>query len=167
MAAFAVMAMTGCSSRDENVRLELKDLTRSVRPKIKPLPAPVNYEPLPYDVEALADPFSPGKAVTKVSAASPQPDMRRTKEPLEAYPLESIRMVGTVRTAGVLHAALSVDGFLFKVRPGQYLGQNFGKVLRVNETSIDIKEMIQEPGGTWSENETSLSMQDSTEVKKK
>lgn len=159
--------LTGCFSRDENVRIELKELTKSVKPKIKALPAAVNYEPLPYEVEALADPFSPTKTVSKASAASPQPDMRRTKEALEAYPLESIRMVGTLKASGVLQAAVSVDGFLYKVRPGQYIGQNFGKVLKVTETSVFIKEMVQEPGGDWSEHETTLSMQDSTEVKKK
>lgn len=163
--ACILVGLTGCSGREENVRLELKVLTQDVKSKIKPLPAAVIYDVIDYKVEALADPFSPAKIVQR--AAGSQPDTKRIKEALEAYPLESVRMVGTVLSGGVLHAALSVDGFLFKIRPGQYVGQNYGKVIRINATSIDIKELVQESNGDWTETPTQLSMQDSTEVKSK
>lgn len=167
LSATCAALMAGCAVHDD-VKSELKDLTKSHKSKIDPLPAPGVYEAHSYDVESLADPFSPAKiSMQNRPSKGNQPDLKRAKEALEAFPLETVRMVGSVSIKGKLHVVLLVDGAMYHVREGNYVGQDYGRVMKVRESELVLKEMIQEPSGDWSERETILSIQDSTEVKKK
>lgn len=163
----AAALLAGCSAQEDNVRSELKALTKNLVPKIEKLPAPIDYENFNYDATALADPFSPGKInLRSRPGGGVQPDLQRDKQPLEAFPLEQLRMVGAVKLGNVMYAVINADGYLYRVRAGQFVGQNYGRVQQVTETSTALREMFQEPNGDWAERDASLSIQDSTEVKK-
>jgi type IV pilus assembly protein PilP len=152
-----------------DLKQELATLTKDLRGRVDPLPQVKPYEPVPYKAEGEVDPFRPSRInVAAVGGAGvggtgKQPDMDRPREPLEAFPLESIRMVGTLsrnrETFGLVRAGTN----LFRVRKGNYMGQNFGVITGIDEGQISLKELIQEGGGDWVERTSALQLQ---EVKK-
>lgn len=79
-------------------------------------------------------------------------------EPLEAYPLESLKYVG-VMTRKISYALIQVDGALYQVRTGNYLGQNFGVITQISESEIVLKELVQDSASDWIEKESSLLLQ--------
>jgi type IV pilus assembly protein PilP len=90
-----------------------------------------------------------------------QPDFNRRKEPLEAYPLENLKMVGTLQQQKVMHALVKTpDNNLFRVKAGNYVGQNFGRITGINETAIALKEIVQDSNGSWEEKDQALQLLD-------
>ena len=152
-----------------DLKQELANLTKDLRGKVDPLPQVKPYEPVPYKGEGEVDPFRPQRInVAAVGGAASggtgkQPDMDRPREPLEAFPLESIRMVGTLtrnkETFGLVRAGTN----LFRVKKGNYMGQNFGVITGIDDSQISLKELIQEGGGDWVERTSALQLQ---EIKK-
>ena len=93
------------------------------------------------------------------------PDMDRAREPLESYPLESLKYVGVMTRRGASYAIVQVDASLYQVRAGNYMGQNFGVITRINEDQVVLKELVQDAAGDWVERESTLQLQ-AQEVKK-
>ena len=89
-----------------------------------------------------------------------QPDLNRPKEPLEAFPLEAIQMVGTLAQNKDMYALVRAGSNLFRVKKGNYMGQNFGQIMAIDEGQISLKEVVQDSGGDWVERSTSLQMQE-------
>jgi type IV pilus assembly protein PilP len=85
---------------------------------------------------------------------------------LEGFPLDAIKMVGTLQKAGVAYALLQIDRSVYQVRTGQHLGQNFGLITSVNEDAVTIKEIVQDATGDWVERMAKLELQDSKESTK-
>ena len=87
-------------------------------------------------------------------------ELNRRKEPLEAFPLDSMTMVGSVQKQGRPYALLRVDNLLYQVKAGDYLGQNYGKILKITETEISLREIVQDAAGEWIERPTTLQLQE-------
>lgn len=133
------------------------------RNRIPPLPDVKPYEPFSYDAYDLVDPFKVRKIEPKTAGAGGglQPDLNRRKEPLEAYPLENLRMVGTLNQNKATFALVkSPDNNLFRVKTGNYMGQNFGLVTEISESTIKLKEIVQDSGGDWAERVSTLNLVD-------
>jgi len=114
----------------------------------------------------MLDPFVPGRIVVAQapgaggSGGGVQPDLNRPKEPLEAFPLEAITMVGTLEQNKDMYALVKAGSNLFRVKKGNYMGQNFGQITAIDENQISLKEVVQDSGGDWVERSTSLQMQE-------
>lgn len=136
--------------------------------RIPPLPEVKPYEPVSYSAFDLTDPFKPRKIEPpKGTGGSLAPDLNRRREPLEAYPLESLKMVGTLEQKKEVYALVKApDNTLYRVKPGNYLGQNFGRIVGIDESSIKLKEILQDAGGTWEEKNQTLLLQEEGEAKK-
>ena len=142
-----------------DLRQFVKDSEKLPHGRIPPLPDVKPYEPFTYDAYNLIDPFKPRKIEPPKSAAGGgiQPDLARRKEPLEAYPLENLRMVGTLQQNKQTYALVkSPDNNLFRVKSGNYLGQNFGLITTISESTIKLKEIVQDSGGDWTERVSTL-----------
>jgi type IV pilus assembly protein PilP len=87
-------------------------------------------------------------------------ELARRREPLEAFPLDSMTMVGSVAKQGTPYALLSVDKLLYQVRPGDYLGQNYGRINKITETEIVLREIVQDAAGEWIERAAKLQLQE-------
>lgn len=165
VASFVLMVflLAGCSGEDQGeLRQWMKDETKDLRGRIPPLPQVKPYEPVPYDAAGLIDPFRPAKMVSEQKQGGGggiQPDMNRPKEPLEAFPLESIKYVGSLTKNRQSHAILEVSGSLHQVRAGSYMGQNFGIVTKITETELSLRELVQDPAGDWVERTSTLLLQ--------
>jgi type IV pilus assembly protein PilP len=95
-----------------------------------------------------------------VNAALLEPELNRRKQPLEAHPLDAMAMVGSLNRDGKLVALVKVDSLLYQVRPGNYLGQNFGRVTRITETEVVMREIVQDSAGEWIERAAALQLQE-------
>ena len=160
----ALLAACGGEEQGE-LRQELAAMTKDLRGRVDPLPQVRSYEPVPYKGEAMIDPFVPGRIVVAQTAGNAsagggglQPDLNRPREPLEAFPLDAIQMVGTLAQNKDTYALVRAGTNLFRVKKGNYLGQNFGLITAVEESQINLKEVIQDSGGDWVERSTTLQM---------
>jgi len=112
------------------------------------------------------EPFSAQKLTGALRQEAKQPnsavaaELNRRKEPLEAFPLDSMSMVGSVTKKGVPFALLKVDSLLYQVKVGEYLGQNFGKITKITETEVTLREIVQDAAGEWIERPTTLQLQE-------
>ncbi|HJS38614.1 MAG TPA: pilus assembly protein PilP [Burkholderiales bacterium] len=169
--AFACVALLAACEGEQHSDLknELNDLTKDLRGRVDPLPQVRPYEPVPYQAEGEVDPFRPDRIEVAAApgaaakAGGKQPDLDRPKEPLEAFPLESIQMVGSLTQGGESFGLVKAGPNLYRVRKGNYMGQNFGVITGIDEVQISLKELIQEGSGEWIERSSSLQLQ---EVKK-
>ncbi len=127
---------------------------------VPPLPEVLPYTPLQYNVDGVLD--NPFKSRKAVAGGSLQPNTDRPREPLEAFPLESLTYVGSMSKKGAQYALIkSPEEALQKVRVGNYLGPNFGLITSINESAIDIREVVQDDAtGDWIEREASISLQE-------
>ena len=168
LASAALLAACGSDEHTE-IKQQLDQLTKDLRGRVDPLPQVRPYEPVPYKAEGEVDPFRPERInVAQVGGAAvggrgKRPDLDRPREPLEAFPLESIRMVGTLMRSKESFGLVKAGTNLFRVGKGNYMGQNFGVITAIDDSQISLKELIQEGGGDWVERTSSLQLQ---EVKK-
>jgi len=158
----AVM-VAACSGGDnQDLRQWMNEAGKDIKGKIPPLPQVKPYESVPYDAGNLIDPFKPAKIgpdQKKGGGGGVQPDMDRPREPLEAYPLESLKYVGVMTKKGASYAIIQVDGALYQVRVGNYMGQNFGVVTKITDSEVTLKELTQDSAGDWVEKVSALLLQ--------
>ena len=146
-------------------RAWMKGVEKQTVPKVKPLPEPKTFEPYGYDPRAALDPFDPNKLLgemarmAQASGNANQPDLERPKELLETFPLDTMRMVGTIQKGGVNYALLQVERSLYRVRSGQRIGQNYGRITRVSEGAVEIRESVQDATGDWVERIAHIELQ--------
>lgn len=139
---------------------------RAARPSVKPLQPPSKFEPQAYDALGDVEPFSPQKLTVAARQEAAQPnsvlaaEMNRRREPLEAYPLDSMSMVGSMERRDGRYAILKVDNLLYHVKRGDYLGQNFGRVIKIDETQLTLREIAQDASNEWVERITTLQLQE-------
>ena len=163
----AVLFLAACGGDEhQDLKEELKTLTKDLRPRIEPLQPVTPYQPVPYKAFEMPDPFGPAKielasvAPVKDKTDANAPDTSRIREPLEAYPLESLKMVGTLSQKGVTYALVRADTSLYRVKAGNYLGQNFGIITGITDSQIDLKELMQDASGDWTERKSALQLLD-------
>ena len=161
--------LTGCFG-DEHGDLKdwMAEQSKGLRGKVEPLPEAKVYVAFPYDAFELADPFRASKMelAKKSNGTGLAPNTNRVKEVLENYDLEKLRMVGTLQQGKTVQALVRApDGNLYRVKQGSYMGQNFGMVVKVSETEIALKEIVEDSGGDWVERTTSLSLDDAEQKK--
>lgn len=168
-AVFACTALVACSGGGgEDLRAWMDEAGKNLKGSIPPLPQVKPYEPIGYDAGGLLDPFKVGKLGTdqkQGGSGGLQPDMNRPREPLEAYPLESLKYVGVMSKNRSSYAIVLVDGALYQVRVGNYMGQNFGVITAISESEVALKELVQDSAGDWVERVSTLMLQGQEERK--
>jgi type IV pilus assembly protein PilP len=154
----ALAVLGGCSSEIDELRKFVRESDKGLPRKIETLPAVKPFEPFAYEGFDLPDPFKPRKlAVPKEGAGGGvAPDLNRRKEPLEAFPLEQLKMVGTLSQNKETYALVRADKTLYRVRKGNYMGQNFGLITDVTDNEIKLKEIVQDSAGDWAERQSVL-----------
>ena len=170
--AFALLAsaaLVGCVAESEDLRLWMTEQRRVTKPKVTPIAEPKKYVPLAYSEGASFDPFSSEKLTqalrretgpASAGAMLVAPELNRRKEPLEAFPLDVMTMVGSLDRSGQRVALVRVDNLLHQVRAGNYLGQNYGRVSKISENEVVLREIVQDAAGEWIERNTVLQLQE-------
>jgi type IV pilus assembly protein PilP len=171
LAAAAVVVLAGCaSSGTDEINAWMAQQKATTKPKVTPIPEPKNFTPEAYDQEAQVEPFSNQKLAQALKRDSQQqgqanaallaPELTRRKEPLEAFPLDAMSMVGSLIKKGEPVALVKVDNLLYQVKPGNYLGQNYGKITKVGESEVVLRELVQDAAGEWVERVATLQLQE-------
>ncbi|MGD7033788.1 pilus assembly protein PilP [Methylotuvimicrobium buryatense] len=161
-----LLLLSACSSDDKSDLVQYINQVKA-RPKtqIEPLPEIKVIEPFIYKPSGLRDPFRPIEKVVEAELVDVgtgrgiRPDPIRRKEQLESYSLDSLRMVGTITKDAVLWGLIKAgDGTIHRVRQGNFMGRNHGKIIRINEDKIELMEIVPDKPGTWREQQTSLAL---------
>ena len=157
--------IAGCSGGgDEDLRSWMAEQGTASRGKIEPIPPIRPYEAFTYNAFDQPEPFKPRKIETGKGTRGP--DLTRRKETLETYPLETLKMVGTLQrgqaTIGLVRGA---DNKVFQVRQGNYVGQNFGVITTIGEGEITLKELFQDGAGDWAERQSKIMLQEREQKK--
>ena len=160
LALGACVLLAGCGGEShQDLRAWMADQGKGARGRVDPLPQIKPYEPFAYNAFDLPDPFKPRKIEPTKGSNKLAPDLTRRREPLESYPLESLNMVGTLAQGKTTYALVRTpDKDVYQVTLGNYLGQNFGVILAINESEIRMKELVQDGGGDWTERTGTLQL---------
>lgn len=163
-----VMGIAGCGSSDHDELSQwMTEQRNAAKPQIAPLPEPTKFSPQAYTGDGSIEPFSIQKLTQALrrdsskmtaNAALIAPELNRRKEPLEASPLDAVVMVGSLIKVGQPVALVRVDNLIYQVRVGNYLGQNYGRITKVTETSIALREIVQDASGEWIERTADLQL---------
>lgn len=168
----SILALLGCStSSEDEVRQWMAEQRKQTQPKVTPIVEPKQFKPESYVQTSALEPFSREKLTQALKGESTQatsnaalvaPELLRRKEALESYPLDAIAMVGSLVRSGEPVALIRVNNLLYQVKPGNYLGQNFGRVTKIAETEVTLREIVQDAVGEWIERSGKLQLQEGT-----
>lgn len=158
--------LSGCS--DSNMQ-ELRNYVAKTKEEAKrnkhiaPLPTFVPYETYAFKSSNGRDPFAisiGGKEQQQQASDNGiKPDPNRRKEALEEYPLDSLRMVGTLERDNSVSAIIKAsDGTIHRVKVGNYMGQNYGRIIRITDDKVDLVEIIPNGLGGWRERESAIAL---------
>lgn len=168
LALACAMLLAGCGpSGQEELQQWVAERRANARPRVTPLVAPKDFTPQVYVGEGEYDAFSPGKLTqalrrdsnqTASNAALIAPELSRRKEELESVPLDTMRMVGYLDKASGPSALLRMNNLIYPVKIGNYLGMNYGKIVKITETAIELREIVQDSSGDWIERRATLDL---------
>ncbi len=171
------LSLAACAGGDhDDLKQWMAENTKDMRGNVPKLPEVLPYEPVPYDVEAMLDPFKANKiepeskykqAAGKGGAFQPDFDAREMRNSLlEKYPIESLKMIGYLNVNNRPMAAIQVDDKVKQIKVGDYIGLDFGMVTRITDKEVELRELIQDSAGDWSERKSSLYLQSKEGSKK-
>ena len=163
IAALTLLSLAACSGAGhDDLTQFVKNSGANMHGKVEPLPEVKPYQVFTYDAGDLPDPFKPRKLkLSSGDGGGLQPDLNRPKELLESYALENLKMVGELKKKNEVYAVIKAPGDnIYMVKVGNYLGQNFGKVVAITDTEVKLKETVQDSAGDWAERDDTLTLQD-------
>ena len=159
-----VMLLVACEEqRDGDLRAWMAEVRQRHHAQALSVPPAAEVPEYRYVPGSRIDPFDLAKLSAtddKQSGDALQPDLRRAREPLESYPLDSLRLIGSLRRGRDAVALIEADKLVYQLRVGAHLGQDFGKVIAIGEKTIDIEELVPESGGRWTQRRAQLVFQE-------
>ena len=162
--ALLALGLVGCASQDmSDLRAFVEEVKQRPPGRIEPLPEIKEVETHTYSSAELRNPFAPEQPEDTQSGLAQNsgltPDFNRRKEELEGFPLDSLRMVGTLEQDDSTWGLVKTnDGTIHRVQPGNYMGLNFGKIDRVFEEKIELTEIIEDGQGGYIERQAMVSL---------
>lgn len=157
-----LVVLAGCA-QDEfaDLRAFMAQTGAAGQQALEPLPPVKSQEVFNYEPADLPDPFRPRTLKAAKGGGAFQPDLTRPKEPLEQYPLDGLRMVGTLKKDGQMYALIRTpENTLYRIKKGEHMGQNFGLVIAIRDTSVELRETVQDGAGDWTETKATLALQE-------
>ena len=165
VALFALAAvLTGCAGDMDDLDTYINETLAKPGGRIEPLPEITPYEVFAYvaDAEGLRSPFAPDSPQVNQSAGNgARPDPERSREFLEQFPLDTLRMVGTLQQGETSYGLVQdSEGLIHRVVPGNYLGQNDGRIVEITDSKIGLIEIISDGIGGYLEREAAVGLAD-------
>ncbi|TBW03275.1 type 4a pilus biogenesis lipoprotein PilP [Azotobacter chroococcum] len=162
----ALVGLSGCNVGNEFQDLQTYMDEVRARPKgtIEPLPEFQPYEAFTYSAAAMRSPFQPPVKIdlaTQLRGSKDiRPDEKRVRQYLEGFNIEVFEMVGTLSNGEGVQALMRGAGAVHRVKVGDYLGRNHGRIVKINEASIDVVEIVPDGEGGWLERPRSLTLKE-------
>ncbi len=159
LAAVLLAPLAGCGGGTSDLRRDLEEKKKRPGSRIEPLPEIKPYESFVYDPSSLRSPFQPSVPVVAPGAGGVRPDARRNREFLEGFSLDTLKMVGTLRQGGKTYGLVQTkDGLIHKVLPGNYVGQNDGRVSTIGDSKITVVEIVPDGLGGYMERPAAIAL---------
>lgn len=147
------------------VKQWMDETRRQSRVVVPKLAEPKKFTPFTYAGRSATDPYSPAKFINTLSPADAggalKPNLDRRREALESYPLDNLKMVGTLQKQGASFVLVQADRTVFQAKVGNYIGQNMGQITRITDSEVELKEIVQDASGEWVERTAKLELQES------
>ena len=159
--AIALVSLSGCSGRDEELESFIAATKKESGGKVDPLPEVKPYQSFTYDAQTMRSPFMPGSPGGGGGGSGPsvRPDSKRNREFLEQFSLDTLRMVGTLRLGGRNYGLVQTnDGLVHRVLPGNHLGQSDGRITAIEEGKISLIEIVPDGMGGFIERPAALAL---------
>ena len=157
-----VFFLFGCAAEEhQDLREWMREEAKGMKGKVAPLPEITAFPVVAYETESLVPPFAPAKIVTlDVSADKSAPDRSRPQQPLEAFPIEDLRVMGIIMAGTVPYALIQTPppNKPKHVRIGEYMGRSFGKITAITPEAVPVVETIKDANGAWVSQERQLSV---------
>jgi len=170
LAVLFCFCLSSCGGNEhQDIKQWMNEATKDYKGTVTPLPQIKPFPLVAYEVADLVEPFRPSKIEPERKQGGGgglQPDPNRRKEPLEAYPLESLKMVGNIRQGNAFNALIQADKNVYQVKVGNYMGQNFGVITGINDAEVTLKELVPDSLGDYAERISTLQLQEKQEGKK-
>jgi len=159
--ALALLALVGCSQGESPQQWVAREKAKKGAP-LTPLPVIKTFEVFLYKDQDLRDPFGLSlEEQDQANTSGPHPDQNRPREALESFPLDGLKMSGTLGSSKSMEGLLrDPDGVVHRVRIGNYIGQNYGRIIDIGEDHIDIVELVTNGAGGWMEHQAKISLGD-------
>ena len=161
LAILALLSLAGCTGNMSDLEDYVKQVKARPGGNIEPLPDIKPYESFTYEASNMRSPFMPDMPVVAESGSGGgvRPDTSRNREFLEQFPLDTLRMVGTLEAGGSFFGLVQdKDGLVHRVLPGNHLGQNDGKILRVTSGAIELVEIVPDGLGGYFERPAAVAL---------
>ncbi len=160
----AAVLLTGCGAHMQDLKQYVAQVKARRGGRIEPLPQIKPFETYTYDDMNLRSPFIPelqsyagmtgGKGTSGL-----HPNFNRARQYLEQFPLDSLKMMGTITVNGKMYALIrDGDGIVHRVTVGNYMGQNFGKIVKISQAGLVLREIIPDGQGGWMERMTTIQL---------
>ncbi|MHA7834471.1 MAG: pilus assembly protein PilP [Algiphilus sp.] len=152
--ALVALSLAACDDGRDDLRSYIERIKARPAQPLEPLPEPKTYEPYTYREAGRRNPFIPIEPELSAGSRNDdlRPDQNRLREPLEAFPLDALRMVGVVTKGGVRYALIrDPEGVIHRVPAGAYAGQNYGRVTAITSTEVQLIEIVPDGFGGWTE----------------
>jgi type IV pilus assembly protein PilP len=157
--AVAVLSLSACSNGMEQLQQQVAEIKARPGEAIDPLPEIKPYEAFTYAAGNMRSPFVPTPPARTDVANGVRPDVKRPREFLEQFPLDTMRMVGTLQLLGHNYGLVQgKDGLVHRVLPGNFVGQNDGRILSISPTKITIIEIVPDGLGGYIERPAALAL---------
>lgn len=153
-----IALLSGCQDRGmTDLKTFVDDAFKNNKPDIEPLPVVTPFKGFAYSAEDENDPFNVENIVSDSAGGSgvilgERPDENRLKEPLEEYPLDALRMVGTLSKKDQPWVIVkTTDGTVLLATLGNYMGENNGEIKHIStdEQLVVLTETVPDPSGRW------------------
>lgn len=160
----ASCALVACAEEDmSDLHAYVAEVKGKTKSPVEPLPEVKVVEPFLFRPNEVRNPFEPDEALQQAEEVRVEtgirPDTLRAREELESYDLDTLRMVGTVRQSGVVWALVTAkEGTIHRVRVGNYIGKNYGKVVNIMDNKIELVEIFADSSGAWRERKAAVTM---------
>ena len=159
----AAGAISACGGDGDDLDAYINEIKARPGGRIEPLPEINPYRSFTYvaDIEGIRSPFAPDTPQAAQVPNGTRPDLERSRKFLEQFPLDSLRMVGTLDLAGTNYGLIQdSEGLIHRVAPGNYIGQNDGRIVGITESEIQVIEIVSDGIGGYLEREAAVGLVD-------
>ena len=163
--ALCALGLAACGGNMDDLDEYINEVKARPGGRIEPLPEITAYQVFTYvaDAEGIRSPFIPDTPQAKTGGAGGGvgPDADRIREFLEGFPLDTLRMVGTLHIGETMYGLVQTsDGLIHRVIPGNFLGQNDGRITVITESEVELVEIISDGIGGYIERDAAVSLSD-------
>lgn len=155
--ATTLSVLSACGGGTADLKRELEEHRKRAAAHVEQLPSIKTYESFQYDPSGLRSPFQPTLTTAVGTSGGPRPDIHRSREFLENYPLDTLKLVGTLKVGGKTYGLVQTkDGLVHRVLPGNRVGQNDGRITAISDTRIAVTELVADPAGGYIERNAAI-----------